>query len=112
MKIITTYVAFDGTPFDTEHDCINYERVNLYENEGRYDIHLFNSNGNDVTDEKLKDIHHDCMLDVDRVEIASYNGFKFLTHIFEAADCSMYGIDYIGNYCWDYESCKWKEEGW
>ena len=45
MTKVTTYIAFDGTKFDNEEECRQYEASHL---EGINKIHAFNSNGKPI----------------------------------------------------------------
>ena len=81
MTIINTYVAFDGTKFDDEFDCLDYEfTLQMYDINGYSDVHRII-----VADEKdLEDIKH----------VYEYSGIYI-------------GVNSIGTWVYDEDEDNW-----
>ena len=104
MKIISKYVADDGTEFDNEFDCINYEfyqksklfNINIKVYNGRKRIH-----GDIWTD----DVYNTCT----RVVIEDDYDLKFIKLIQDY--CGFYiDINSVGVWKWDSEKQCFKKK--
>ena len=112
MEIITKYVAFDGTEFDCEEDCVNYE----FETKAKKCIEYFTLY--DRNRKPIKFCADDEVLgDVFYIVIKDEKAFSFLDDWM--IDCGFYSTsgrsaynqnikNYVGLWMWDEQEEDWK----
>ena len=73
MKEIRYYVADDGTKFDKERECFNYEFTQKIKNMVGKDFKLFDGNYKEIID-----CAYDCIYDAFAIQVLTIEGAKFL----------------------------------
>lgn len=73
MKEICYYLADDGTKFDTEKECLDYEFEQKMKNIVGKDLRLFDSNRKEITNYTFDSIY-----DAFAVQVLTIEGAKFL----------------------------------
>lgn len=103
MKII--YEAFDGTQFDNEFVCTDYEWAKNH-TEGLRDI-IFHGKNGEIYYDKL---HENTYNNVMHIEILSEEGLKTLKDIADYTGfCCYYDVDSIGKWSWNKKEEKFKK---
>ena len=94
MKIV--YFADDGTQFDNEYDCEDYEwKLN---HPHLKDVHIFDKDGNELKDVFAENTYHQSM----KIIIPSIEALKdFQDFTNYAGYCAYYDIDQIGEWVFD-----------
>ena len=82
MQEICYWVADDGTKFDEEKDCFNYEFKQKIKDIISKDLKLFNENNEEITD-----CNFDSVYDAFAVQVLTVKGAKFLVKWSE--DCEV-----------------------
>ena len=104
MKII--YEAFDGTQFDDELKCVNYE-WKLNHEKSLKDLIFYDKDGKVMTDSKLSE---DVYSKVMKIEVLSDYGVQTLKDIADYAGFCCYDvIDSIGVWTWNKENEKFEK---
>ena len=104
MKII--YEAFDGTQFDNEFECEDYEWKKNHE-ESLKDLIFYDRKGKVMLGKKLsEDVYNNVM----KIEVLSNNAVKAIQDIADYTGFLCYGtINEVGVWKWNNEDRKFKK---
>ena len=104
MKII--YEAFDGTQFDDEFKCTDYEWKKEH-NASFKDLIFYDIDGKVMLGDKLiENIYNNVM----KIEVLSNNAVQLIQDIADYTGfCCYYDIDSIGKWSWNEKEKKFKK---